>query len=66
MLENYARQDKGRAMKMINILILAILTSCTYSVNLIHTQGSASDVLDEDQRAEPTVSPTMNIPITPL
>jgi len=53
-------------MNLINILMLALLSSCTYSVNLIHTQGNASDVIDEEQKNDPTVSPTMNIPIEQL
>lgn len=28
---------------------LLLLTSCTFSVNLVHTEGNASDIVDENQ-----------------
>lgn len=43
------------------ILFLSPLTSCTYSINMIHTEGSASDVVDEDQKANPNVSPDIKV-----
>ena len=47
---------------MYGIMIQA-LTGCTYSVNLIHSSGTATDMIDEDQRADPTVSPNISLPI---
>ncbi len=41
--------------------ILLLLTSCTYSINQIHTKGSATDVIDETQEASPTVSPNVKV-----
>ncbi len=41
------------------IMIMVILTSCTYSVNMIHTEGTASDIVDENQEASPDISPTI-------
>ncbi len=49
-------------MKMIHIAALILLTSCTYSINMVHTEGSASDVVDEDQRADPDVNANLEIP----
>ena len=38
---------------MINLIILSLfLASCTYSINVIHTEGTATDVLDETKTAE--------------
>ncbi len=48
------------------IYLILCLTSCTYSVNLAHTEGSASDLIDEQQTATPDISPTVTIPIKPL
>jgi hypothetical protein len=31
---------------------------------MIHSEGSASDMVDENQAASPTVSPTLSIPLT--
>lgn len=57
-------------MKKINFLALLslvfTLSSCTYSINMIHTQGEASDVVDENQTADPKIDPTINIPTTGL
>jgi hypothetical protein len=39
-----------------------ILTSCTHSVNLGHTQDTASDVVEESQATEPNISPNVQIP----
>ncbi len=44
------------------IVCLMFLTGCTYSVNLIHSQGKAEDMIDEQQEAKPDVSPTISVP----
>lgn len=49
-------------MKNISILLIALLTSCTYSINMVHTEGHASDVVDETQTAQPDINPTLSIP----
>ena len=36
-----------------------ILTACTYSITMVHTQGDAKDVVDETQSNTPHVSPTI-------
>lgn len=37
-------------------MVLALMSSsCTYSVNLINTMGTSSDVVDEDQKASADV-----------
>jgi hypothetical protein len=54
------KETKGNC--MIYLISLALLvSSCTYSVNLIHTKGSATDVVDETQDASPNVSPTVSV-----
>ena len=48
---------------LISLIIMTAflsMSSCTYIVNCVHTQGSASDVIDEEQDASPEVSPTLN------
>lgn len=47
-------------------IFLGMLCSCTYSINMVHTQGSASDVVDETQSAEPDVKADISIPATAL
>jgi len=44
---------------------MLLLTGCTYSINMVHTQGQADDVVDENQTARPNISPTLTVPLTP-
>ncbi len=47
----------------INIILLSlILSACTYSINLVHNEGSATDLIDETQSAEPDINPNISIP----
>ncbi len=52
-------------MKYVMISLLALLCSCTYSITMVHTSGTASDVVDETATNTPstTVSPTVNVPV---
>lgn len=51
----------------LTIPILFIASACTYSITMVHTEGTASDVVDEQQTPSTTVSPHINIPLsTPL
>lgn len=47
---------------LIQLLACLALSSCTISVTTIHTQGQASDVVDEDQKADAQVSPDISLP----
>lgn len=46
----------------ISIVMLLLLTGCTYSINMVHTQGQASDVVDETQSNQPDIKPVLEIP----
>jgi hypothetical protein len=48
--------------KIMAVGLLFILDSCTYSVNLIHTEGGANDVIDEQQTPSTTISPRFSVP----
>ena len=54
-------------MKLI-LLATCLLTSCTCTQTMVHTQGTATDVVDETTSTTPTttVSPNLNIPATAL
>lgn len=39
-----------------------ILNSCTYSINMIHSEGAATDLIDENQKADADVKPNLNLP----
>lgn len=45
---------------MIKLILLSLLlVSCTYSINVIHTEGTATDVLDENQSTEHSLQAKM-------
>lgn len=48
----------------ISLVLLALLlsSSCTIAINLTHTEGTASDIVDETQTNDPTVDPTLQFP----
>lgn len=47
-------------MKKIAFLIMTcFLASCTYSVSMAHTEGTATDTIDDTQSNTPNVSPTI-------
>lgn len=46
-------------------LVMLFLQSCTYSITMAHTEGSATDLIDETQTNTPDVSPTVTLPIVP-
>lgn len=42
-----------------------ILVGCTYSITMVHTQGKASDVVDETATNTPSTSVTPSVSIVP-
>ena len=53
-------------MRRILLLSLICLSSCTYTISMVHTQGEASDVIDETSSASAKVDPQVNIPASVL
>lgn len=51
---------------MLVLLTGMLVTSCTMSMTNVSTNGKSSDVIDEEQSASPTVSPTLSLPIKPI
>jgi len=47
---------------LISIILAFTLYSCTYSINLVHTDGEADDVIKEESSNAPEISPTLEIP----
>lgn len=39
-----------------------ILSGCSYSITMVHTQGEATDVVDEVQRTDADIKPNVSIP----
>jgi len=45
-------------------LSLIFLTACTYSITMVHTEGTATDVVDETQRADPDIKTDLTVPVS--
>ena len=48
------------------MLSLLCLTGCTYSITLVHTEGTATDVVDETATNTPTTSVSVPVSATSL
>lgn len=48
-------------MRFILVVFIIFLSSCTYSVTLAHTSGTASDLIDEEQTATPSTSVSLPV-----
>lgn len=42
------------------------LFSCSYSINCVHTQGRATDVVDEQQSASPNFDTKLSVPMSAI
>lgn len=47
------------------IASMMFLSGCTYSVTQVLTDGAATDVVDEINKTDADVTPTVNVPVTP-
>lgn len=46
------------------LLLLMMLASCTYSITMVHTEGEATDVVDETATNTPSTSVSATLPLT--
>ena len=46
---------------VLTIALALMIASCTYSITCVHTQGSASDVVDEAQSAKPDLDANLSL-----
>lgn len=46
--------------------IFLFLSSCTQTVTMVHTQGQATDVVDETSDTSPNVSADIDVPVSAL
>lgn len=55
-------------MKLLSLLALGmcLLTACTQTMTMVHTEGAASDVVDDTSSPSAEVSPTLNIPVSAM
>jgi hypothetical protein len=52
-------------MKLICVVMCVLLTGCTYSITMVHTEGQATDVVDETSSATPTTSVSVPVSVVP-
>ena len=56
---------KKKIALILGVMVIAC-SACTYSINMAHTSGTATDLIDEEQVATPDISPTVTIPVSPI
>lgn len=49
-------------LSILTMILALMMTSCTYSINMVDTHGAAEDVVDETETIDPEIDPTLNIP----
>lgn len=60
-------KEKGIIMKYLLIFLsLVCLISCSISFQNIDTHGPATDLIDENQTANPNVEPNIDLPLKPI
>lgn len=52
----------GGFLVAMGILFLLSLCSCTYNISMAHTEGTASDVIDDTPSAQATLTPVLTYP----
>jgi hypothetical protein len=50
---------------ILKLFIAPCFTFCTYSVTMVHTEGQATDVVDETATNTPTTTATIPVNVTP-
>lgn len=49
--------------RLISILMLAFLVSCTQNISIVHSKGHASDVIDTEQAPVNDIKPQTSLEI---
>lgn len=47
-------------------LAFVLLSGCTYSINFAHSEGHASELINDADSAQPNVTPSFVMPPSPL
>jgi hypothetical protein len=55
----------GAILLIVSFLLCTLLQSCTYSITMVHTEGTANDVVDETQSTQADIKPNLTVPLTP-
>lgn len=55
-----------RQMLYITVPTILLIWGCTYNISMVHTEGTASDVIDTEQEAKPDVKTDLTLSQTGL
>lgn len=55
----------GAILIVVAFVIVTCIQSCTYSITMVHTEGSASDIVDSEQDANANIKPVLTVPLVP-
>lgn len=50
---------------LMSVLMASFLTGCTYAITMVHTEGQATDVVDETATNTPSTSVSIPTSIVP-
>ena len=50
---------------LITIGFMIFIQGCTYNISMAHTEGTATDTIDDTDTITPDVSPTITLPLVP-
>jgi hypothetical protein len=48
----------------ISVITCLMLNSCTFNMSMAHTQGTATDVIDDTASNTPNIAPTVTVPVS--
>lgn len=57
--------NNRKAMLKCIIPFIILLKACTYNVSMAHTEGTATDTIEDTSTNTPNIVPTISVPITP-
>lgn len=52
----------GLSRTLFCFFLCMMLNSCTYSITMVHTEGQATDIVDETHSPKADISPNIAIP----
>lgn len=55
---------KSFVLNLLTLSMLTCMTACTYNVSMAHTEGTATDTIDDTASNTPNVSPTITVPVS--
>lgn len=47
------------------MLSVLCLSSCTYTISMVQSDGESTDAVDATSDPDPVISPTVTVPVTP-